>query len=62
MELNKKFNSTFWNPKRIDMTLWTYREKLTAYNSIASVIEKYGAALTEEERNELSEKILGFKQ
>ena len=61
-ELNKKFNSTFWTPKRIDMVLWTYREKLTAYNNIASAIEKYGAALTEEERNELSEKILECKQ
>lgn len=61
MELNKKFNTTNWNPKRIDMVLWTYRENLTAYNSIASVIEEYGAYLTEKERNRLAEKILRCK-
>lgn len=25
-ELNEKFNSSEWNPKRIDMILWAYRE------------------------------------
>ena len=61
MELNKKFNTTNWNPKRIDMVLWTYRENLTAYNSIASAIKDYGAYLTEEERKKLAKKILGCK-